>query len=167
MKLYRFSPVSTPEQLIQAIEHVHFACYELCKQSFNVYLLNTGNVGIFCHYDNEYDYLISLRNEMVEPSDLHKKYGKLKQPIVIASRDNVPETTYTHLYIRKPDPYRHHVGDIDLRVDNERYKEFKQSLNDGKIKGARIFPRPDLDMIELHSPDIDALGYITLNRIGL
>lgn len=168
MKLYRFSPIQNEEQLHQAIEHVHFTCYELCKQSFGKLLPNAGNMGIFCHYDEEYERLIELRKQLTEASDNpDQKYFKLHNPIVIPAQDNVPETTYTHLYIRKPDPYRHHVGDVDFYLDQTEYDELKNTLLNGSvINGARIFPRNDLDMIELYNPDIDALGYVSTNTMS-
>jgi hypothetical protein len=167
MKLYRYSPIENQEQLLEAIKYIHFACYKLCKQSFDKYLSNAGNVGVFCHYDNEYEQLVAIRKELTKPSDdPNQKYFTLLNPIVIPTQDDIPETTYTHLYIRKPDPYRHHVGDIDFYLAPEQYKELKQSLLDGKvIKGARVFPRNDLDMIELYDPNIDALGYVSTNTM--
>lgn len=33
MKLYRFSPIADKGQLLAAIAHIHFACFELCKQA--------------------------------------------------------------------------------------------------------------------------------------
>ncbi|MEK7187615.1 MAG: hypothetical protein AAB691_02055 [Patescibacteria group bacterium] len=163
MKLYRFSPIENREQLIEAIQHTHFACYQLCKQALGYYLPNAGNIGIFCHYDEEYARLTEIRKELTEASDnLDQKYYRLHNPIVVSAKDDVPETTYTHLYIRRPDPYRHQVGDVDFYLESEKYAELKQSLLDGKqIKGARVFDRPDLDMIELYDPDVDALGYIS------
>src|SRR5688572_7464363 len=149
MKLYRFSPISTKEELFAAIEYIHFACYELCKQSFSGNLPNAGNMGVFCHYEYEYERLIEIRKEMTKPSDNpDQKYFELLEPIIIPADDQVPETTYTHLYIRKPDPYRHHVGDIDFYLEKEKYDDLKQLLFNGKeINGARVFPRNDLDMI--------------------
>jgi hypothetical protein len=168
MKLYRFSPISSQEQLLAAIEYVHFACYELCKQSFDEYLPNASNIGIFCHYDDEYEQLVAIRKELTEPSDdPNQKYFKLHKPITIPAKVDVPETMYTHLYIRKPDPYRHHVGDVDFYLEPGQYAELKQKLLDGKIvPGARLFPRNDLDMIELYNPDIDALGYVSTNTMS-
>lgn len=167
MKLYRFSPMNNKEQLIEAVKYIHFACYKLCKQSFGKDLPNAGNVGVFCHYDNEYEQLTAIRSELTEPSDdPNQKYFKLHEPIIIPATEDVPKTTYTHLYVRKPDPYRHHVGDIDFYLESEQYTELKQSLLDGKtIEGARVFPRNDLDMIELYDPDVDALGYVSTNTM--
>jgi len=169
MKLYTFSPIQNKAELLKAIEYVHFACYKLCKQSFGEYLPNAGNLGVFCHYENEYERLIALRKEMTEESDnLNQKYFKLHEPIVISAKDDVPETTYTYLYIRRPDPYRHHVGDIDFYLDPNEYASLKQAMLAGTktLPGARIFDRPDLDMIELHDPDVDALGYVSTKMMA-
>lgn len=163
MKLYRFSPIKSKEELLEAIKHTHLECYKLCKQSFGYHLPNAGNIGIFCHYDEEYEYLTDLRKEMTEASDnFNQKYFRLHEPITIPAQDDVPETIYTYLYTRKPDPYRSHVGDVDFYLEPEKYKNLKQDmLNGKKVKGARVFDRPDLDMIELYDPDSDALGYVS------
>ncbi|MBI4217408.1 MAG: hypothetical protein HY603_01250 [Parcubacteria group bacterium] len=162
MKLYRFSPIKNEDELLEAIKHIHFACFELCKQSFGKYLPVAGNMGVFCHYDDEYKFLTELRKQLTEESDnVNQKYFRLHKPIVIPARGDIPETIYTFLYIRKPDPYRFHVGDADFVLEENKYQELKKSLQNGKvIKGARIFERPDLDMVELYDPDVDALGYV-------
>lgn len=167
-KLYTFSPIKTKEKLLEAIIFTHFACHQLCKQSFGNYLPNSGNIGIFCHYDNEYTFLTNLRKEITEPSNnWNQKYFHLNEPIVIPAKDDIPETTYTYLYIRKPDPYRHQVGDVDFYLDQTEYDKVKAGLLKGELrmKGARVFDRPDLDMIELYDPDIDALGYVSTHKM--
>lgn len=167
MKFYRFSPIKNKDELLEAIKYTHFACYKLCKQSFGKYLPNASNIGIFCHYEDEYENLISLRKEITESSDnVNQKYFRLHEPIVIPAEGDVPETTYTYLYIRRPDPYRHHVGDVDFYLTEDEYKQLKQSLLAGKVlKGARVFDRADLDMLELYDPDVDALGYVSTNTM--
>lgn len=167
MKYYRFSPIHNHDELIEAIRHIHFSCYSLCKQSFGGYLPNAGNMGVFCHYDDEYEALTAIRKELTEASDnVDQKYFRLHQPIVIPAKDDVPEKTYTHLYVRKPDPYRHHVGDVDFYLEPEKYAQLKQSLLQGKkIRGARVFDRTDLDMIELYDPDVDALAYVSTKKM--
>ncbi len=167
MKLYRFSPVMTHADLLEAIRHVHVECFKLCKASLGEYLPIAGNVGFFCHYDEEYKVLIELRKQLTEESDnVNQKYFRLYKPIVIPTEGDMPETTYTHLYIRQPDIYRAQVGDVDFVMEQERYEKTKASLQRGEvIPGARIFPRPDLDMIELYNPDVDALGYISVNEM--
>ncbi|MCB9822406.1 hypothetical protein H6801_03525 [Candidatus Nomurabacteria bacterium] len=168
MRLYRFSPIQDKEQLLEAIRYIHFACYKLCKQSFGEYLPNAGNMGVFCHYDDEHARLVEIRKQIAKPSDdPNQKYFELYEPIVIPAQDNVPETTYTHLYIRKPDIYRAQVGDVDFYLEQSEYDKLKQSLIDGAdIKGARVFPRNDLDMIELYDPDVDTLGYVSTNAMS-
>ncbi len=167
MRLYRFSPIKNKKQLLEAIKHIHFESYKLCKQSLGYYLPNRGNLGIFCHYDDEYELLIEIRKELTESSDNPvQKYFRLHTPIVIPAKNDVPETAYTYLYIRRPDPYRHHVGDIDFLLESGKYNELKKTLSNGKkIKGARIFDRADIDMIELYDPDIDVLGYIRTDKM--
>lgn len=167
MKLYRFSPIADTAQLLDAIVHIHAACYTLCHQSFGEYLPNAGNIGVFCHYDDEYQRLTRIREELTEASDnVNQKYYQLYDPIVIPAQGDIAEATYTHLYIRKPDPYRYQVGDLDFFVEPKRYVTLKQSLLDGtRIPGARVFDRSDLDMIELYDPDIDALAYVSTKKM--
>jgi hypothetical protein len=167
-KLYRFSPIKNTEEMISAIKHIHLEGYKLCKQSFNKYLPNAGNVGIFCHYDDEYEYLTSVRKEITESSNnFNQKYFKLLNPITIEAERDIPETTYDYLYIRKPDPYRHQVGDLDFVMEPDKYEKLKEEMVNGRvIKGARVFDRPDLDMIELYDPDIDVLAYISTEKMS-
>lgn len=164
MKLYRFSPIKNEDELIQAITHTHLQCFKLCYNSFGEHLPIAGNIGIFCHYDEEYEFLTKLRRRLTESSDnVDQKYFRLHEPIVIPVQDGIPETIYTHLYIRKPDIYRAQVGDVDFVMEAERYEKEKERLASGElVQGARIFPRDDLDMIELYNPDIDALGYVSV-----
>jgi hypothetical protein len=163
MKLYRFSPIGDYQHLIDAITNTHFACYELCKNALGYYLPNAGNMGVFCHYEDEYNFLTKLRKKLTEESDnVNQKYYRLHQPIIIPTQGDIPKTTYNYLYIRKPDPYRYQVGDVDFFLEQGKYIELKKMLlNEAVIKGARIFDRSDLDMIELQDPDIDVLGYIS------
>jgi hypothetical protein len=161
---YRFSPIKNKVELLEAIEHIHFSSYKLCNESFGYYLPNSGNLGVFCHYDNEFELLKNIRDELTEKSDNPElKYYTLLEPIVIEAKDDIPETTYTHLYIRKPDIYRYQVGDIDFYLEESEYQELKIKMLNGKnVKGARVFDRPDLDMIELFNPDVDVLAYVSI-----
>jgi hypothetical protein len=163
MKLYRFSPIGSKDELIQAISHTHFECYKLCKQSFGKYLTNAGNIGIFCHYEDEFQFLTNIRKELTESTDNYdQKYFKLHEPIIIDAKGDIPETVYSYLYIRRPDPYRSHVGDVDFYLPIEEYQLLKQQMQAGRVlSGARVFDRPDLDMIELYDPDVDVLGYVS------
>jgi len=163
MQLYRFSPISNEEGLLEVIRYLHISCHKLYKQSLNTYLPIAGNVGIFCHYNEEYVLLTNLRKELAERSENpNQKYFKLHEPITIPEEDDIPEAIYTHLYIRRPDPYRSQVGDVDFVIDEKGYTRLKTNLlNNEEIRGVRVFDRPDLDMIELYNPDIDALAYVS------
>ena len=120
-------------------------------------------MGVFCHYDGEYKFLTELQKKLTEESDnLNQKYFRLHNPIVIPAREDIPKTIYTYLYIRRPDQYRAQVGDVDFMIGDKEYTELKESLQKGsQINGAKIFDRPDLDMVELSDPDIDALAYVS------
>ncbi len=160
-KQFRFSPIQNKDELLQAIEYTHFKCFELCKRNFGRYLPVAGNIGIFCHDDDEYTFLTKVREELTNKSDhWNQKYYRLHEPIVIAAQNDIPETTYTYLYIRKPDQHTE-VGDVDFVLGKGEYEEFKKSLRAGtKMKGVEIFNRPDLDLVKLFDPNIDALSFI-------
>lgn len=168
MKLYRFSPIKNQQELLEAIKHIHSECYKLCKQSLGKYLPNAGNVGVFCHYDGEYNRLTKIREKLTEKSNnFNQKYFRLHKPITIPKKGDVPMTTYAYLYIRKPDPYRYQVGDVDFYLEPDKYKKLKSEMLKGKkVKGARVFDRPDLDMIELFDTDVDVLGYVSTEKMS-
>lgn len=121
---------------------------------------------MFCHYEEEYEILTNIRKELTEASDdPDQKYFKLHNPIIIHALAEVPETVYSYLYIRKPDPYRSHVGDLDFVLEKWEYQELKDSLLSGSVmKGVRVFERADLDMIELYDPDIDGIAYVSTDN---
>ena len=168
MKLYRFSPIKNEGELQQAIEHIHLESYRLCKVSFGRYLPNSGNIGIFCHYQDEYEYLTGVRESLTESSEnLNQKYYRLHNPIVIPANGDVPEATYDFLYIRQPDPYRHHVGDLDFYLPEDEYFALKKEMENGKVvAGARLFPSPRLEMIEMLNPDCDVLAYVSTEKMA-
>jgi hypothetical protein len=169
MKLYRFSPIKNQQQLEKAIQYTHEACYKLCHLALDAYLPVAGNVGIFCHYDDEYAKLIALRKELTDSAiHFNHKYFKLYEPINIPAHGNIPAATYEYLYIRQPDPYRAQVGDVDFVMRPDKYKELKKLLRSGTaINAARLYEGSSgLDMVELYDPDIDALGYLTTSTMA-
>lgn len=159
---YRFSPIQSKEQLLNAIQYVHFACFELCKRVFGTYLPVSGNIGIFCHYNDEYERLTDIRQELTDESrNWNRKYYRLHEPITIPAKGDIPETTYTYLYIRRPD---HHTeaGDVDFVLKKEKFPQLKKAGEAKEcINGVELFYRPDLDMVRLSHTDVDALPYIT------
>lgn len=167
MKFYKFSPIKSKDELFKAIEYVHFESYKLCKNAFNEYFDNAGNIGIFCHFDHEYQFLTKLRKELtVESNNPDQKYFTLHTPIIIPAKNDVPRTTYKYLYIRQPNINSPQVGDVDFYLNNDEYKGIKSALAAGRqIKGARIFDRKDLDMIELFDTNIDVVAYISTSSM--
>ncbi|MFA7286576.1 MAG: hypothetical protein WC052_02885 [Patescibacteria group bacterium] len=141
--------------------YTHFKCFELCKNNFGRYLSVAGNIGIFCHFENEYEFLTKLRKELTEESNnWNQKYYRLLEPIFIPTNGDIPETVYTYLYIRKPDEHTE-VGDVDFILGVEEFNELKNSLQSGKeMKGIRLFSRPDLDLIRLFDASTDVLAFI-------
>lgn len=168
MSLYRFSPIQTKEELLQAITYTHVACHTLAKQSFGHYVPVAGNIGIFCHFDEEFAFLTKLREEMTILSDnWNEKYYRLLEPITIPKNLDIPETTYTYLYIRKPDTEHSDVGDLDFYMKPAEYKNLKDSLQRGeKLLNASIFERPDLDLVKLSNTDVDACAFVGTNRMS-
>lgn len=162
MKPFRFSPIKNKAQLFKAIEYIHFESYRLCKQNLGYFLPVAGNIGVFCHYEEEFERLIKIRKELTDLNDnWNQKYFRLHKPIFIPVKNSIPETTYTYLYIRKPDATHPQVGDMDFYLEPSKYKELKQSLLLGKImKGTKIFARSDLDLIELSDPESDVCAFI-------
>jgi hypothetical protein len=162
MQLYRFSPIHNQVELLEAVRYIHEACHELVMESFGLYLPIVGNIGVFCHYENEYEQLLVVQKDMVDLSDEYNgKYFRLKEPIIIPKSEKAPTAVYTHLYIRQPDPYRPQVGDLDFYMPPTEYQKLKQSLAAGtSITGLRTFERSETDILELHNPDNDTLAYI-------
>ena len=163
MSSYKYSPITSKHELLRAIEYTHFECFELCKRYFGRYLPVSGNVGIFCHYEDEFVLLTKLREELTEKYfHWNQKYFRLYEPIVIPAKGDIPETAYTYLYIRKPDMEKPQVGDVDLVLEKDKFKELKELIIEKKvINGVELWYRSDLNMVRLAAPDIDALPFIT------
>ncbi|MCX6752022.1 MAG: hypothetical protein NTZ87_00760 [Candidatus Nomurabacteria bacterium] len=153
--------IKNKDKLLEAIKYTHLTCFELCKKNFGKYLPVAGNIGIFCHQDDEYEFLTKLRKELTEESNnWNKKYYRLLEPIIIPPQGEIPGATYTYLYVRKPDQHKE-VGDVDFVLDKEEYLKLKNSLLSGtKIKGVEIFNRPGLDLIKLFDKNIDVVSLI-------
>lgn len=169
MKLYRFSPITSKTSLEECIRYVHEACHRLCYKHFGEYLPVSSNIGVFCHYQDEFAYLTKLREELTD-SNIHynNKYFKLHEPIHIPAKNGIPAATYKYLYIRKPDPYRPQVGDVDFVLEPTRHKALADTLDTEEFKNdARMFGRLAENMIELWNPDYDVASYIVTEGIDL
>ena len=159
---HRFSPIKSKEELLEAIVYVHLRCFALCRKVFDRYLPVSGNIGIFCHYANEYDFLTGIRKELTEESNnWNGKYFRLHTPISVPTKDDVPRATYTYLYVRKPD-FHTEVGDVDFVLGKQAFEELKRQVAEKATRnGVDLLYRPDLDMIRLSETGSDALPYIT------
>jgi hypothetical protein len=163
MKPFRFSPIKNKTELLKAIEYIHLGAHKMCKQNLGYLLPVAGNIGVFCHYPEEFEQLTEIRKVMTDIDDnWNQKYFRLHEPIVIPAQNEIPETTYRYLYVRKPDEKSPNVGDADFYLEPIKYKELKQKVISGKFEtGLRIFERTDLDMIRLFDPVIDVSAFIT------
>ena len=124
-----------------------------------------GNIGIFCHSKEEFEFLTKLGEELTDHNapNFNGKYFLLHEPIVIKAKDDIPKTTYEYLYIRKPDEIRTEVGDIDFVIDK---KEFEKVRKLGSINDVKIFDRPDLGMCGFSSSDFDVLSFLTTKTVA-
>lgn len=161
-------PIKNKEQLLDRIRNIHFEGYQLCNQSFGEYFSNAGNIGVFSR-DDEYNQLLKIQENLVEPSnEPDRKYFRLLEPIIIPEYNDVPETAYTHLYIRKPDPtpYGQHSGDIDFYVDKDKYSELVKKVKKGLIRDAELYEQPGIGtMIELSGDDTGAIACVSTRHM--
>lgn len=162
MRQFRFSPIKCERELYKVLEYIHLEAHRMCEKNLGRLLPVCGNIGVFCHYEDEFEWLTKLRKELTDQSDnWNHKYFRLYKPIVIPAKNDIPKTTYTYLYVRKPDPKNSHVGDVDFYLEPNKYEELKMSLLSGKImNGVRIFDRPDLDLIRLSDSNSDVTAYV-------
>jgi hypothetical protein len=161
-KQFRFSPIEDNKQLFNAIEYIHLECHKLCRNNLGYLLPVAGNIGVFCHYDDEFERLTKIRKELTDINDnWNQKYFRLYKPIVIPAIKDIPETIYTYLYIRRPDISHPDVGDADFYLEPNKYKELKEALLSGKVmKGVEIFDRPELDLVKLYNSNLDVSSFV-------
>ena len=151
MQDYRFSPIQTRKQLLEAIHYVVGQTSALAQKVIGSKFPITS-VTIFAHYQNEYDNLVEIQNKLgVFYNENNGPRAVLNEPIIAGGN------IITHLRIRKPDPERPHVGCNDFETD---YKLFKSKYLLPNLKGLRLIKRPNYEMIEFHNPDFDVLAYV-------
>lgn len=156
-------------KLQKRIREVHLQCHLLCKKTLGRYLGASGNVGIFCQSEEEYKHLTKVREKLTKASgNPNQKYYELHEPIVIPTEKGIPEATYTHLYIRRPDPtpYGKNPGDIDFVVEDGEYLRLKSLVESGKVNGAKMYDRPGWDTIQITDSSVDAVGYISTQEFA-
>lgn len=148
--------------LIYTLERIHVDCHRLCRKALGRYLPVAGNIGVFCQSDEEFEMYTKVRERVTHQSDdPNQKYFALKEPIVMSAHGDIPSATYTHLYIRKPNPESPEAGDVDFVLSKDEYAKLKDRIIGGEaIPGASIYDRPGWDTIEVRDPHISALAYI-------
>lgn len=152
MKLYRFSPIQTKEQLLEAAVYVAEQNAALCKKVIGETLPMTS-LTVFAHYPEEYAFLCDLLANMGESvGGNNGPRIRLHEPITAAGQ------TITHLRIRNPDPYRAQVGCGDFDVSD--YAAFKNRQLNAHPSNLRLLVRPDYELIEFFDPDFDVLAYV-------
>ncbi|MEK7078487.1 MAG: hypothetical protein AAB929_00305 [Patescibacteria group bacterium] len=168
MKPFRFSPIKNKGELFETITYLHFESFKLLRQNLGYILPVSGNVGVFCHFEDEFERLIEIRKELTDiKNNWNQKYFRLHKPIVIPAEHNIPGTKYTHLYIRRPEASHPHVGDIDFYLEPNKYKALKESLLSGKeINGVKIFERPDLDLVRLFDSKSDVSVFVGMYQMS-
>ncbi len=164
-----FELIDSQEKLMRVIQQLHEASNRLVDSSLGFLPNNAGNLGIFCHFESEYNYLMSLQNQLVHPStNPATKYFKLIDPIVISKTSQYPMATYTHIYIRKPDPtpYGQNLGDIDYYVESEKFYDLIELVKAGTIPTAELYDQVGVGpMIQLTTPASRVLTYISTKEI--
>lgn len=152
MKLYRFSPIQSKEQLLKVITYVAKRNSKLCKKIIGK-TLSIKSLTIFSHYPNEYEQLIKIALELGTKLKEHNGlYVTLNEPIKVGKH------TITQLRIRQPDPYRMHVGCNDFEIRD--YEDFKREYLNKYPNNLRAIKRPEFEMIEFFDPDFDTLAYV-------
>lgn len=154
-KLYRFSPISNKDNLLEVVNYIANKNIELCNNVLGK-KLQIDTLTIFTHYLDEFEKLkeVALMMGKLE-SESNGPYIKLNEPIEVSGNK------IDLLRIRKPDPYRMQVGCNDFLVSN--YEEFKNQFLAQKHRNLRLIKRDEYEMIEFFDPDYDTLAYIVSN----
>ena len=156
-------------QLLEFINHLHAESYSICWNTFGRYFENAGNVGIFCQSDKDYENFNLIKSEItVSSDDPTRKYFELLIPLTIPEKEDIPGATYTHLYIRKPDPspYGTHLGDIDFYVSEIDFEKLFIEVGEGKYKNAVQYEQPMIGkLIEMSESETGTLAYISTKDV--
>lgn len=161
MQLYKFSPIASESELFSALQYIHEKCHELCQLALGEKLPVVGLIGYFCHYSEEFASLKDVQRQLTNENEaVNGKYFRLESPVTF------DDSSYDYLYIRQPDPYRHHVGDIDFSVTEEAFARLQKRIEASELPYARLYPGTDKAMIELFHPDYDVLAYVTMYKGG-
>lgn len=153
MKFYRFSPLTSSDDCLKALEYIDEKLRALSALVLDV-KLPVNTLKIFAHYEDEYSFLREWADSLGESKDEGSSTSYYVEP---AEPMTVNDDPIEYVGIRVPDPYRAHVGCGDYVVEN--YDEIKSKYL-GSSPYIREVPHEKYQMLELFHPDIDVLGYI-------
>lgn len=157
------------EELLKRIEQTHIDCHNLCTKAFNYYLTVAGNIGIFCQSHQEFTKYKEYQQQIIKYNDNPKqKYFELIEPLTIPTLNKLPEATYTHLYIRNPDPspYGIYLGDVDFILAEDDYNFLKEKVQKGLIKGAEMYKRDGWDTFQITDKEIKSIAFVSTKKFS-
>ncbi len=150
MNIYKFSPISSPEQLDTVLEYLTQELENL-SQTLLGEKLPINTLKIFAHYQDEYEFLLDLVKRMGEKAPFSSDTSYYSR----VDGKTINGYKIDYIGVRMVDPYRLHVGCGDYEVTN--FKELKDKFLANNSPFIRAFSE---DMIEIWHPDFDVLGYI-------
>ena len=157
MKLYRFSPINTSEQLKEVVVYIATKTIELGERIIGN-TLPVSSLTVFAHYLEEYEKLCKIL------TGIGKIVGENNGPRFLLQHPlKAGGALITHVRIRKPDPSRMQVGCGDFDV--EEYQDFKQKYLSQHPNDLRCIERSNYEMVEFFNPDFDVLAYIVSAKI--
>jgi hypothetical protein len=156
------------DELLNRIQLLHSAAYNLCHTLFQTEFKNSGNLGIFCQNEQEYNYFLKLQQDIAKiSSNSLQKYFPLKKDIQIQHPNGKEIICYTHLYIRKPDStaYGKYLGDIDFYVKAEEYQIFKTFALSKGLESIHMYNQNGVgELVEIQDNLQKVLVYISITR---
>jgi hypothetical protein len=152
MDPFRFSPIKTQRELIEAVKYIASQTENLSQKIIGI-KLSISSLTVFSHYEDEFAELKNILLELGEPYDENNGPRiKFNKPIIINGN------SIRYLRIRKPDSNRPQVGCNDFEVDS--YKQFKELYLKDHPENLRLIKRPEYEMIEFFDSEFDVLAYV-------
>jgi len=152
---YAFSPITSKQQFEEALAYIVREAARLSKNLTGT-SLQLKNAKVFAHYPEEYRFLEQLILEYGTPANIGRStslYVDCNLMIEGAHLENIG--------IRRPDPYRSHVGCGDYIVTDA--AQFVALASSDKQSYVRPFPEMHETFIALWHPVYDVLCFIHLS----
>lgn len=115
--------------------------------------LKISYLTLYTHRPQEYERLYAFMSELGKPEEvLDGTKFTLKVPLRTGAGP------LKRVRIRRPDPYRAHVGAADFDVgDYTDFRDAEMEQNQGDI---RLIQREGYEIMEFHHPDFDIFAYV-------